>query len=121
MLNDLSVFLLAAGMMQAALLSVFLLLPSNIIQVSNRLLVIVLLTLAAGFGELFLYGSGVSFFTPELRLYRYAYLSASATGYLSVYPFADVSPFSNPASSCCTLNPVCYWPYCVFHAVRSVI
>ncbi|HCB1767085.1 helix-turn-helix domain-containing protein [Citrobacter braakii] len=61
MLNDLSVFLLAAGMMQAALLSVFLLLPSNIIQVSNRLLVIVLLTLAAGFGELFLYGSGVSF------------------------------------------------------------
>ena len=54
MLNDLSVFLLAAGMMQAALLSVFLLLPSNIIQVSNRLLVIVLLTLAAGFGELFL-------------------------------------------------------------------
>ena len=31
----------------------FLLLPSNIIQVSNRLVVIVLLTLAAGIGELF--------------------------------------------------------------------
>ena len=55
--------------MQAALLSVFLLLPSNIIQVSNRLLVIVLLTLAAGFGELFLYGSGVSFLHPN-----YAYI-----------------------------------------------
>ncbi|MTH45798.1 helix-turn-helix domain-containing protein [Escherichia alba] len=69
MLNELSVFLLAAGMMQAVLLSVFLLLPSNIRQTSNRLLVAVLLTVAAGFGELFLYGSGVSFLHPN-----YAYI-----------------------------------------------
>lgn len=39
--------------MQAVLLSVFLLLPSNIVQTSNRLLVVVLLTVAAGFGELY--------------------------------------------------------------------
>lgn len=53
MLIELSVFLLAAGIMQAVLLSVFLLLPSNIVQTSNRLLVVVLLTVAAGFGELY--------------------------------------------------------------------
>lgn len=55
--------------MQAVLLSVFLLLPSNIVQTSNRLLVVVLLTVAAGFGELLLYGSGVSFSHPN-----YAYI-----------------------------------------------
>ncbi|WP_258527376.1 hypothetical protein [Kluyvera cryocrescens] len=69
MLIELSVFLLAAGIMQAVLLSVFLLLPSNIVQTSNRLLVVVLLTVAAGFGELLLYGSGVSFSHPN-----YAYI-----------------------------------------------
>lgn len=69
MLTDLSVFLLAAGMTQAVVLSVFLLLPPNARQISNRLLVTVLLTVAAGFGELFLYASGISFRHPN-----YAYI-----------------------------------------------
>lgn len=53
-------FLLAATVTQAAVLSFFLLLPSNIGQTSNRLLVVVLLSIAAGYAEFFLYGTGIT-------------------------------------------------------------
>ena len=40
----------------------------------------------------FLYGSGVSFY-PNYAYIRYAYLSVQPPAHLSIYPFADVSPF----------------------------
>ena len=66
---DLPNFLLAASVAQAVVLSIFLLLPSNFGQTSNKLLVVVLLSIAAGYAELFLYGSGVSIEHPN-----YAYI-----------------------------------------------
>ena len=62
-------FLLAASVVQAVVLSIFLLLPSNFGQTSNKLLVIVLLSIAAGYAELFLYGAGVTILHPN-----YAYV-----------------------------------------------
>lgn len=66
---DMPNFLLAASVTQAVVLSAFLLLPPNVGQASNRLLVVVLLSIAAGYAELFLYGAGVTVQHP-----RYAYL-----------------------------------------------
>lgn len=57
---DLPNFLLAASVTQALVLAVFFLLPSNSGQTSNRLLVVVLLSIAAGYAEFFLYGTGVT-------------------------------------------------------------
>ena len=66
---DVPNFLLAASVIQAVVLSSFLLLPSNIGQTNNRLLVVVLLSIAAEYVELFLYGTGVSVRHPS-----YAYI-----------------------------------------------
>ena len=66
---DVSNFLLAASVTQAVVLSVFLVLPSNIGQTSNRLLVVVLLSIAAGYAEMLLYSAGVTARHPN-----YAYL-----------------------------------------------
>lgn len=66
---DMSNFLLAASVTQAVVLSSFLLLPSNIGQTSNKLLVVVLLSIAAEYAELFLYGAGVTARHPN-----YAYI-----------------------------------------------
>jgi AraC-like DNA-binding protein len=57
---DVSNFLLAASVTQAVVLSVFLVLPSNIGQTSNRLLVVVLLSIAAGYAEMLLYSAGLT-------------------------------------------------------------
>lgn len=62
---DVPSFLIAASAIQAVVLSVFLLLPSNFAQTSNRLLVVVLLSLAAECVELFLYGVGVTIRHPD--------------------------------------------------------
>ena len=62
---DVSNFLLAASVTQAVVLSVFLVLPSNIGQTSNRLLVVVLLSIAAGYAEIFLYSAGVTVRHPN--------------------------------------------------------
>ena len=56
---DIPNFLLAATVTQAAVLSFFLLLPSNIGQTSNRLLVVVLFSIAAEYAEFFFYGTGI--------------------------------------------------------------
>ena len=66
---DVPNFLLAASVIQAVVLSSFLLLPSNFGQTSNRLLVVVLLSIAAEYAELFLYGTGESVRHPN-----YAYI-----------------------------------------------
>lgn len=66
---DLPNFLLAASVTQALVLAVFFLLPANIGQTSNRLLVAVLLSIAAGFAEFLLYGTGVTRRHPD-----YAYI-----------------------------------------------
>ncbi len=66
---DVPNFLLAASATQAVVLSGFLLLPSNIGQTSNKLLVVVLLSIAAEYAELFLYGTGVTVQHPN-----YAYI-----------------------------------------------
>ncbi len=66
---DVSNFLLAASVTQAVVLSVFLLLPSNIGQMSNRLLVVVLLSIAAEYAEILLYSAGMTVRHPN-----YAYL-----------------------------------------------
>ncbi|MFA7269505.1 MAG: helix-turn-helix domain-containing protein [Sterolibacterium sp.] len=66
---DVPNFLLAASVTQAVVLSSFLLLPSNIGQTSNKLLVIALLSIAAEYAELFLYGAGVT-----VRYPNYAYV-----------------------------------------------
>ena len=62
---DVPSFLIAASAMQALVLSVFLLLPSNIALTSNKLLVVVLISLAAEYIELFLYGIGVTIRHPN--------------------------------------------------------
>lgn len=69
MQTDAPNFLLAASVTQAVVLSSFLLLPSNIRQTSNKLLVVVLLSIAAGYAELFLYGAGITVRHPN-----YAYV-----------------------------------------------
>ncbi len=66
---DVSNFLLAASVTQAVVLSVFLALPSNIGQTSNRLLVVVLLSIAAGYAEILFYSAGMTVRHPN-----YAYL-----------------------------------------------
>lgn len=66
---DVPNFLLAASVIQAVVLSVFLVLPSNFAQTSNKLLVVVLLSIAAEYAELFLYGAGVTIWHPN-----YAYV-----------------------------------------------
>lgn len=62
---DYSSFLIAASAMQAIVLSVFLLLPSNIAQTSNKLLAVVLISLAAEYIEIYLYGIGVTIRYPN--------------------------------------------------------
>lgn len=66
---DVSNFLLAASVIQAVVFSVFLIFPSNIGQTSNRLLVVALLSIAAGYAEIFLYSAGVTVQHPN-----YAYI-----------------------------------------------
>ncbi len=66
---DVPNFLLAASVTQAVVLSSFLLLPSNFGQTSNKLLVVVLLSIAAEYAELFLYGTGMTALHPN-----YAYI-----------------------------------------------
>lgn len=66
---DVPNFLLAASVTQAVVLSSFLLLPSNFRQTSNKLLVVVLLSIAAEYAELFLYGTGMTVLHPN-----YAYI-----------------------------------------------
>lgn len=63
---DLPNFLLAASVSQALMFSAFLLLPSHFGQASNRLLVVVLLSIAAGYAEFFLYGSGLTIGHPNI-------------------------------------------------------
>lgn len=62
---DVPNFLLAASVIQAVVLSSFLLLPSNIGQTSNKLLVVVLLSIAAEYAEFFLYGAGATIRHPN--------------------------------------------------------
>ncbi len=66
---DVSNFLLAASVTQAVVLSVFLVLPSNFGQTSNRLLIVVLLSIAAGYAEILFHSAGVTVRHPN-----YAYL-----------------------------------------------
>ena len=63
---DVPNFLLAASATQAVVFSVFLLLPSNIGQTSNRLLLVVLISIAAQYAELFLDGTGVTLRHPNI-------------------------------------------------------
>ena len=56
---------LLTSIIQSLALAVFLLLPSNIGLISNRLLVATLVFFAAGLGEIFLYGSGLAFQHPN--------------------------------------------------------
>ncbi len=62
---DIPNFLIAASAMQAVVLSVFLVLPSNFARTSNKLLVVVLISVAAECVELFLHGTGVTIRHPE--------------------------------------------------------
>lgn len=71
---DVPNFLLAASVTQAVVLSSFLLLPSNFRQTSNKLLVVVLLSIAAEYAELFLYGTGMTVLHPN-----YAYIGTLVT------------------------------------------
>lgn len=66
---DFSNFFIAVSIVQAIVLSVFLLLPDNIKRTSNQLLVIILVSIAAEYAELFIYGTGTTIKHPN-----YAYL-----------------------------------------------
>ncbi|AFJ45538.1 helix-turn-helix domain-containing protein [Shimwellia blattae] len=66
MLTEISLLLLVVGLAQALVLSAFLFLPPQVRLQSNRLLALVLFSVAAGFGELLLYGAGISFRYPGL-------------------------------------------------------
>lgn len=62
---DMPDFLLAASVVQALMVSLFLLFPSNIRHTSNQLLAVVLISMAAGYSEIFLYGVGVTVRHPN--------------------------------------------------------
>lgn len=62
---DIPNFFIAASAMQALVLSVFLLLPPNFEKTNNRLLAVVLLSVAAQCIELFLYGVGLTLRHPN--------------------------------------------------------
>ncbi len=66
---DFSNFFIAVSIVQAVVLSVFLLLPDNIKRTSNQLLILILVSFAAQYAELFIYGTGTTIEHPN-----YAYL-----------------------------------------------
>lgn len=66
---DFSNFFLAVSITQAIVLSVFLLFPDNIKQTSNQLLIIILISIAAEYAELFIYDTGTTIQHPN-----YAYI-----------------------------------------------
>ena len=58
--------LLATSIVQSLALAAFLLLPANIGLLSNRLLLVTVISFAAGLSEIFLYGSGLAVKHPNL-------------------------------------------------------
>ena len=62
---DFSNFFIAVSIVQAIVLSVFLLLPDNIKRTSNQLPVIILVSIAAEYAELFIYGTGTTIKHPN--------------------------------------------------------